>query len=291
MTELQTKTSKVWFITGASTGLGRSLAEEIIAAGGKVIATARNIDKVKDLETKHPKQVHAATLDVRDAASIKRAIESGKKAFGRIDVLVNNAGYGLAGTIEDVTEEQVQKQFDTNVFGLLRVTRALLPILREQGSGFILNISSVGGRVAFPVLGMYNATKFAVEAISEALSQEVAPFGINVISVEPGAFRTEFINGADRAEFSDTYAFAYDAVLKMVSEAVHGDPAKAGRAMIHVVESGKAPQKLALGADAYQRIQEKLTSDLEMYKQFEYVSNSTPFDDPAKGKVPMPALV
>jgi len=146
--------------------------------------------------------------------------------------LVNNAGYGLAGTIEDVTEEQVQKQFDTNVFGLLRVTRALLPVLREQGSGYILNISSVGGRLAFPVLGMYNATKFAVEAISEALLQEVAQFGIKVIAVEPGAFRTEFINAADRATFSDTYSPVYEAVMKLISESISGDPAKAGRAMI-----------------------------------------------------------
>ena len=289
MTELHAKTSKIWFITGASTGLGRSLAEEIIAAGGKVIATARNIDKVKDLEAKYPKQVHAATLDVLDGGSIKRAIESGKKAFGRIDVLVNNAGYGLAGTIEDVTEEQIQKQFDTNVFGLLRVTRAMLPLLREQGSGYILNISSVGGRMAFPVLGMYTATKFAVEAISEALAQEVAPFGINVISVEPGAFLTEFLSGADRAKMSDTYAPTYDAVLKMISESVQGDPAKAGRAMIHVVESGNAPQKLALGVDAYERIQAKLTADLEMYKQFESVTTSTAFDDVTKSKLAVAA--
>jgi NADP-dependent 3-hydroxy acid dehydrogenase YdfG len=291
MVELINKTNKVWFITGASTGLGRSLAEEVIAAGGKVVATARNIDKVKDLEKEYPKQAHAARLDVVDAESIKSALQSGLKAFGRIDVVVNNAGYGSLGSVEDASEELVQKQFETNVFGLLRVTQAVLPTLRAQGSGYILNIGSTVGRLAFPGIGIYSSTKFAVEGLSEALTQEVAAFGIKVIVVEPGAFLTEFSNNIDKAELSETYMPVYSGLKQLMENSVFGDPDKAARAMIHAVESGADLKKLALGADAYEMITTKLHADLESYKQMEGITTSTAFDDPAKGKLKLPALV
>ena len=291
MVELINKTDKVWFITGASTGLGRSLAEEIIAAGGKVIATARNIEKVKELENKYPKQAHAARLDVSDAESIKSALENGVKAFGHIDVVVNNAGYGSVGSIEDASEELIQKQYETNVFGLLRVTRQVLPILRAQASGYILNISSTVGRLAFPGIGIYSSTKFAVEGISEALALEVAAFRIKVMVVEPGAFLTEFANNIDRAQLSETYMPAYAGLLQMMETTAFGDPNKAAKAMIHAVESNTDIKKLALGMDAYEGITAKLQADLDGYKQLQAISTSTAFDDPAKSKMKMPALV
>lgn len=291
MVELIGKTDKVWLVTGASTGLGRSLAEEILAAGGKVIATARNIEKVKDLEAKFPKQAHAARLDVVDGESINAAIQSGLKAFGRIDVVVNNAGFGSLASIEDASEELVRKQFDTNVFGLLRVTQAVLPVLRSQGAGYILNIASTVGRLAFPGIGIYSSTKFAVEGLSEALALEVAPFGIKVIVVEPGAFLTEFMNNANKDQLTETYMPIYAGLKQMMETTNFGDPEKAAKAMIHAVESGAPIAKLALGADAYEAITSKLQGDLDSYHKLKDVTISTAFDDPAKGKVKIPALV
>src|SRR5580704_9472336 len=184
---------RIWFITGASTGFGRTLAEEVLKAGGKVVATARNRDKVADLEAKFPQKVKALALDVTNAGQVDTAVTQAFAQFGRVDVLVNNAGYGLAGAIEEVSETEYMPMFETNVFGLLRVTRASLPHLRKQRSGHILNLSSIGGLVASPGMGYYNGTKFAVEGISEALAAEVAPLGIRVTIIEPGPFRTDFL--------------------------------------------------------------------------------------------------
>src|SRR5580704_16530345 len=184
---------KVWFITGASTGFGRLLAEEVLKAGGKVVATARNLDKVSDLEAKYPQTAKALALDVTKQAQVDAAVEQTVAKFGRVDVLVNNAGYGVAGAIEEVSEAEFMPMFETNVFGLLRVTRAFLPQLRKQRSGHVLNLSSIGGLLASPGLGYYSATKFAVEAISESLAAELAPLGIRVTIIEPGPFRTDFL--------------------------------------------------------------------------------------------------
>jgi NADP-dependent 3-hydroxy acid dehydrogenase YdfG len=157
------KPQRVWFITGASTGFGRLLAEEVLKAGGKVVATARKLDNVADLEKKYPQTAQALSLDVTDARQVDSAVAQAFARFGRVDVLVNNAGYGVAGAIEEVSEAEFMPMFETNVFGLLRVTRAFLPHLRKQRSGHILNLSSIGGVVASPGIGFYNATKFAVE--------------------------------------------------------------------------------------------------------------------------------
>lgn len=291
MVELIGKTDKVWLITGGSTGLGRSLAEEVIAAGGKVIATARNIEKVKDLEVKHPKQAHAARLDVVDGESINAAIQSGVQTFGRIDVVVNNAGFGSLASIEDASEELVRKQFETNVFGLLRVTQAVLPVLRGQGTGYILNIASTVGRLAFPGIGIYSSTKFAVEGLSEALALEVAALGIKVMVVEPGAFLTEFMNNASMEHLTETYMPIYSGLKQMMETTIFGDPQRAAKAMIHAVESGSPIAKLALGADAYEAITAKLEDDLEGYHRLKDVTHTTAFDDPAKGRVKIPTLV
>src|SRR5580704_5104871 len=172
--------ARTWFITGASTGFGRLLAEEVLKTGGKVIATARKLDSIADLENEYPKTAKALVLDVNDAGQVDSAVTQAFAQFGQVDVLVNNAGYGVAGAIEEVSEAEFMPMFETNVFGLLRVTRAFLPQFRKQRTGHILNLSSIGGLTAGPGWGLYQGTKFAVEGLSEALAQEVAPLGIHV---------------------------------------------------------------------------------------------------------------
>jgi NADP-dependent 3-hydroxy acid dehydrogenase YdfG len=191
---------RVWFITGASTGFGRILAEEVLRTGGKVIATARKLDKVADLEAKYPKAAKVLALDVTDARQVDSVVTQAFALFGQVDVLVNNAGYGVAGAIEEVSEAEFMPMFETNVFGLLKVTRAFLPYLRKQRSGHILNLSSIGGLIGGQGIGMYNATKFAVEGLSEALATELAPLGIRVTVIESGPFRTDFLGRSDRRD-------------------------------------------------------------------------------------------
>lgn len=269
------KTPKVWFITGSSTGFGRSLAEAVLKHGDRVVATARKPEQLDGLIHLYPTAAKAVRLDVTKPQDVRDAVKAAIDAFGRIDVVVNNAGFASVGAIEALSDDVIRRQFETNVFGALNVTRAVLPTLRQQRSGHILNISSVGGFVSFGVLGIYCATKFALEGISEALSKEVAPLGIKVTIVEPGAFRTE-INGPALA-ISDTliddYAASMDGTMKWLQEMdgkQPGDPDKAAAAMIQVVESDNPPLRLALGADAVAAIDAKLESvkaELDAWKQ------------------------
>lgn len=256
---------RTWFITGASGGFGRLLAEEVLKAGGKVIATARNIDKIIDLEEKSPGQAKAFALDVTDYAQVASVVAQAAASYGPIDVLVNNAGYGLAGAIEEVTEDEFMPMFNTNVFGLIHVTQAVLPHLRKQRSGHILNLSSIGGLVATPGMGYYNATKFAVEGLSEALAQEVAPLGIHVTIIEPGPFRTDFLGRS--AVVAETVIPDYDKTAANMRRYVDeqngkqpGDPLKAVHAMMQVVDSPNPPLRLVLGAAALKRLRGKLES-------------------------------
>jgi NAD(P)-dependent dehydrogenase (short-subunit alcohol dehydrogenase family) len=254
---------RVWFITGASTGFGRMLAEEVLKTGGKVVATARNIDKVADLEAKYPKAAKALALDVTDAGQVDSVVTQAFALFGQVDVLVNNAGYGVAGAIEEVSEDEFMPMFETNVFGLLKVTRAFLPHLRKQRSGHILNISSIGGLIGGQGIGMYNATKFAVEGLSEALAAELAPLGIHVTVIEPGPFRTDFLGRSGviaKTRISD-YDSTAGNMRKYFSEnngKQKGDPLRAVQAMIQVVESPNPPLHLLLGVSALQRMRAKL---------------------------------
>jgi NADP-dependent 3-hydroxy acid dehydrogenase YdfG len=254
---------RVWFITGASTGFGRLLAEEVLKAGGKVVATARKLDKVADLEAKYPQTAKALALDVTKQAEIDHAVAATLETFGRMDVLVNNAGYGVAGAIEEVSEAELMPMFETNVFGLLKVTRAFLPQLRMQKSGKILNLSSIGGVVAGPGMGLYNATKFAVEGLSEALSGEVAPLGIHVTIIEPGPFRTDFLGrsgGIAEKQIADYDGTAAN-MRKYFNEQSGkqpGDPLRAVHAMMQVVDSPNPPLRLLLGASALKRARTKL---------------------------------
>jgi NAD(P)-dependent dehydrogenase (short-subunit alcohol dehydrogenase family) len=254
---------RVWFITGASSGFGRALAEEVLKAGGSVVATARRPEQLEWLPEKYPATALALALDVTHEGSITEAVDGALKRFGRIDVLVNNAGYGLAGAIEEATEAEFMPMFETNVFGLFRVTRALLPQLRKQRSGHILNLSSIGGLVGSAGWGYYNASKFAVEGFSEALAAEMAPLGVHVTVIEPGPFRTDFL-GRSGAEAKQRIA-NYDATAGKTREYFHeqagkqrGDPVRAVHAMMEVVDSPNPPLHLLLGALALNRFRGKL---------------------------------
>jgi NAD(P)-dependent dehydrogenase (short-subunit alcohol dehydrogenase family) len=256
-------TSRTWFITGASTGFGRILAEEVLKAGGKVIVTARKLEKVADLEEKHPGKARAFALDVTDAAQIHSVVAQAVTTFGPVDVLVNNAGYGLVGSIEEATEDEYMPVYDTNVFGLIRVTRALLPYMRQQRSGHILNISSIGGLTASPGWGYYQSTKFAVEGLTEALAAEVAPLGIHVTAIEPAPFRTDFLgrSGVEAAKRIPDYDATAGTARHYMSDQngkQAGDPVRAVHAMIAVVESPNPPLRLLLGKNALMRLRAKL---------------------------------
>ncbi len=253
--------NKVWFITGTSSGFGRALAEEVLAKGDRVVATARKPEVLQDLVEKYPDSARAVKLDVMNLEDVKSAIREAVEQFGRIDVLVNNAGYALVGAIEEAGSEQIKHQFDTNVFGVLNVTREALPVMREQKSGHIVNIGSVVGFSAMGSLGIYSATKFALEGLSEALAAEVAPYGIKTMLVEPGPYYT---GGVDRAVFAENLlpeAYPFTTQLPEVFREFNrtaGDPVKAVRIIIEAVESDDPPFRLPLGLPAFEAIEAKL---------------------------------
>ncbi|MEO6807359.1 MAG: oxidoreductase [Edaphobacter sp.] len=276
--------SRTWFITGASTGFGRLLAEEVLQSGGKVIATARKLDKVADLEAKYPERAQALALDVTDTGQVDSAVIQAFAKFGQVDVLVNNAGYGVAGAIEEVSEAEFMPMFETNVFGLLRVTRAFLPYLRKQRSGHILNLSSIGGVVASPGIGFYNSTKFAVEALSESLAAELAPLGIIVTIIEPGPFRTDFLgrSGVLAKTRIDDYDGTAGAMRRYFAEndgKQTGDPLRAVQAMMQVVDSPNPPLRLLLGASALQRLRAKLDNWQKEIAAWEQVTVNADFPE------------
>jgi NADP-dependent 3-hydroxy acid dehydrogenase YdfG len=277
-------TDKVWLITGSSTGLGRALAQAVLERGYHLVATARQPEQLKELSDRYPDRVTTIALDVTNAQSIQQAVEAALNAYNRIDVLVNNAGYGTVGAIEEVNDDDIRRQFDTNLFGAINVTRAILPTLREQRSGHILNISSANGISAFAGVGIYSATKFALEAISEALAQEVKPLGIKVTIIEPGSSRTNFSSRAlsTLSHQINDYAQTSGKIVQRLQERdgkQPNDPAKAAAAMIQVVESDNPPLRLALGEDSVSLITQKLESmkaELEAWKD---VSMSTAFEE------------
>ncbi len=245
----------VWCITGSSSGLGRALAVAVLERGWRAVLTARKPETLADLIREHGNRALALALDVTDAASVAQATTEAQARFGRIDVLVNNAGYGYLAAIEEGTDAGVRAQFETNVFGLLAVTKAVLPGMRARRSGHIVNVSSLGGLVAFPATGYYHATKFAVEALSESLALEVGPLGIKVLIVEPGAFRTEWA-GRSMSESATVIADYAETAGKRrqstraSSGAQPGDPVRAAAAIISAVGTEDAPLRLLLGAPA-----------------------------------------
>src|ERR1700722_10942582 len=250
---------KVWFITGASTGFGRIMAERLLADGHKVIATARKPDQIDKLAVHYKDTCLVTQLDVTKKASIDAAAAAALEKFGRVDVLVNNAGYGIAGGIEETTEDEFMPVFDTNVFGLIRVTRAFLPQFRKQRSGAIVNLSSIAGLIGGPGWGYYNASKFAVNGFSEALAAEMGPLGVSVIIVEPGPFRTDFlgrsnVEAANRiADYDGTVGKTRQYANDMVGKQP-GDPVKAVEAIIAAVAAPEPPRHLVLGKIAFDRM-------------------------------------
>lgn len=253
---------KVWFITGTSSGLGRAIAEEVLAQGFRAIVTARKPEVLVDLVEKYPETSRAIKLDVTNIKNVQASIANAFKEFGRIDVVVNNAGYGLIGAIEETSDEEAKQQFETNFFGALNVTREVLPILREQKSGHIVNISSLAGFSAFPSFGIYSATKFALEGISEALAGEVAPHGIKTTLIDLGAFHTGISSRAFVAKnrLPQEYPTTDNLLnaLPQFDSPQSGDPKKAARIIVEAVESENPPFRLPIGQDTFDAIDAKI---------------------------------
>lgn len=250
-----TNSKAVWFVTGASSGLGRAIAEAALAQGYTVVATARQPDALADLGVGHGHRLVTARLDVTDRKTIEAAVSETERRFGGIDVVVNAAGYGYLAAIEEGEDAAVRAQFDTNVFGLVDVTKAVLPTMRRRRRGMIINLSSLGGLVAFGATGYYHATKFAVEALSESLSHEVAPLGIRVMIVEPGAFRTDWagrsmIESPRSIEDYDETAGKRRRATRAASGSQPGDPARAAAAIMAAAQAQEPPLRLVLGAAA-----------------------------------------
>lgn len=274
----------MWFITGASTGLGRALVEVLLEKGYPVSATARDPSVLDALKAVYKEQLLCPQLNVTNPVQVREAIAKTISQFGHIDVLVNNAGYGLIGAVEEVTDEEIRQQFDTNFFGALDVTRAILPHFRSRKTGHIVNISSIGGFRAIAGAAIYNATKFALEGLSEALAREVAPLGIRVVLVEPGPFRTDFGGRSINDTKSRMPEYAATAgKMREYYQATHGkqvgDPRKAAEAMIQAVESKKDFLRLPLGQATLVGMREKIGNVEKDLALWEQVAINTAFTD------------
>jgi NAD(P)-dependent dehydrogenase (short-subunit alcohol dehydrogenase family) len=276
--------SRRWLITGCSGGLGRVLAEAVLDRGDQVVATARDPRSLEDLVAGHPETCRAIALDVTRAGDAAAAAALAEQEFGGVDVLVNNAGHGMLGAVEEVTPEEYRPLFETNVFGLIETTRAVLPFLRRAGGGRIVMMSSGAGIAGIAGDGYYNATKFAVEGLSEALAQEVAPFGIGTIIVEPGPFRTEFLGRSMRMAAAEMPEYADTAGVRRRYRADNdgqqaGDPAKAIAVILRAVDSERPPLHLPLGERAYALARTKFAAFLESMDEWEPLALKTAFDD------------
>jgi NAD(P)-dependent dehydrogenase (short-subunit alcohol dehydrogenase family) len=273
-----------WLITGVSSGFGRALAEAVLAKGDTVAGTVRNEAAKSEFEKLAPGKAVGIRLDVTDQASVRRGVEDAEKKTGGIDVLVNNAGYGLEGAVEEVTLEQIRSQFEVNVFGAVSVIQAALPYMRKRRAGHIVNITSMGGLTAFPGVGIYNGSKFALEGISEALAKEVKPLGIKVTIVAPGSFRTDWAGRSmvhvdgPIADYEAT-AGAFRKSLAHRNGRQAGDPQKAAEAIITAVASADPPLHLLLGPDALRFVGEKLGALQAEILKWAPVSAATNFSD------------
>lgn len=276
--------NKVWLITGCSTGFGRELIREVSERGEIAIGTVRKQDQIADLEAINPELVKGIVLDVQQQSTIDEAAKFIKEKYGRLDVLVNNAGYGTLGPIEDTDEEEVQRQFDVNVFGCVRMMKLALPFMRAQKSGRILNITSIAGLKGFPGVGIYNGSKFALEGIGEALAAETAHMGIHVTNVEPGPFRTDWagrsatFNESSIEDYNDSAVKNMEAIRDLSGNQV-GDPKKAVAAMYELTKLDEPPVHLPLGGPAYERIGLHLDAFKEEVAKFEYLGKPTDFTE------------
>ena len=241
--------SKVWFITGTSKGFGRVWAEAALARGDRVAATARDVKTLAPLVERFGDKVSATTLDVTDKKAVDASVADAHAHFGRLDVVVNNAGYGQFGAIEELSEAEARAQMETNLFGALWVTQAALPFMRAQKSGHIIQVSSIGGVNAFPTVGMYHASKWALEGFSQSLAVEVAPLGIHVTLIEPAGYATEWGGpSAKRAKEMPAYQGARDAIAAFRSKSNPGDPEATGAAILKVVDAPQPPLRVFFGS-------------------------------------------
>lgn len=273
---------KVWFITGCSTGFGRELAKHVIEQGYKIVVTARKTADIQDIVAGHEKQAIAVALDVTKHEQIAAAVKTAMDTFGRIDVLVNNAGIGYFGAVEESEDAEVRRMFEINFFGLTSMTQAVLPIMRKQRSGHILNVSSIGGLVGYPALGFYNATKFAVDGLSEALSKEVAHLGIKVTILAPSGFRTDWAGRSanDSKIVIEDYSHSAGAnkdAIRGYSGNQPGDPKRAAIAIVNAVEAAEPPLRLLLGAAAFRNANHKLETLKKDYDAWEETSKGADF--------------
>ncbi|MEW9310539.1 oxidoreductase [Labrys neptuniae] len=282
-----TKQTPVWFITGASSGLGQALAQAVLARGWRAVLAARRLEALAEPAAAHGERALAVELDVTDPGAVEKAVAAAEARFGRIDVAVNNAGYGYLAAIEEGEDTAIRAQFETNVFGLIGVTKRILPGMRARRSGHIVNISSLGGLVAFAATGYYHATKFAVEALSESLAQEVAPLGIKVTIVEPGAFRTDWAGRSMVeaptviADYAETAGRRREQT-RAVSGRQPGDPARAALAIIKAVEAPEPPLRLLLGAPALRIARQRLEALSLNFETWAETTLSADFPEPAK---------
>lgn len=282
----ESSSPRTWLITGASKGFGQALVDAIASRGERVVGTFRNPEQAREFEQRHPGVGFGVELDVTDAQAIPLCIQQALDYLGHIDVLVNNAGYGQFGALEDLSDEQVRRIMETNFFGVVNMTRALLPHFRDRRAGRIVNITSVAGIAAFaPGASVYTASKFAVEGLSEALAMEIGQFGIGLTTVEPGAFRTEF--GASSMDMAEKDSADYQAFFGPVREYLAtqyagtepGDPVKAAGAILQAMDAPEPPARLVLGEDAVQAVKAKLQILEQQLAAYESLSLSTGFDD------------
>lgn len=271
-----------WLITGCATGLGRSFARAALDAGFNAVVTARNVTALDDLVSKYPSRAVAATLDVTNKAQVESVVKLAEQRFGAIDVLVNNAGYGYRGAVEEGNEEEVAELFATNFFGTVATIKAALPGMRARRSGTIINLSSIAGRLAAPGSAYYSATKFAVEGMSDALRKELAPLGIRVIVVEPGAFRTDFAGRSLQQAKANIADYATTAGPRRKENdptegTQQGDPDKAARVLIDVVGRQSVPFRLVLGSDALKNASTELDAQRAELEAWADISTSTDF--------------
>lgn len=286
--------SNVWLITGSARGLGRHLAEAVLAAGHRLIATARKPETLGDLVERYGDRVRAVALDVTDSAAAQAAVDAAVAAFGRLDVLVNNAGYGQVAPFEQTAEEEFRAQIETNFFGVVNLTRAALPVMRQQRAGHIIQISSVGGRMGTPGLSAYQSAKWAVGGFTEVLAKEVAPLGIKLTAVEPGGMRTnwgEIARGAGPELWPDYQASVGTLMARLAQYVGHevGDPDKIAQVILQLAEHASPPEHLLLGSDAVHFFQQVDTARRAEAERWQAVSLSTDFAD--AGPLPDVSLV
>jgi NAD(P)-dependent dehydrogenase (short-subunit alcohol dehydrogenase family) len=273
---------RTWFITGTSSGFGRIMTEQLLARGDRVAATLRTPSALDELRARYPEQLWVAQLDVTDGAAINAVLARAFTELGQIDVIVSNAAYGLFGAAEELTNEQVRRQLDTNLLGSIGLIRSALPWLRKQGGGRVIQVSSEGGQIAYPNFSLYHATKWGIEGFVESVAQEVAPFGIEFTLAEPGPTPTNFAAGLDTApampEYDETPSGAVRRALADGSFKLSGDPVQMVRFMIDSADQSPAPRRIALGSTAYESIRAALTdrlTKLEAQKDVAFAADLT----------------